>query len=164
VSEQNKITPVLEVNGLCVSAQARKRQLTPIVSDINFSIAPGKVTALIGESGSGKTTIALACLGFARPGCVINAGAVKLGDVDVLKLSNLERLRIRGKDIAYIAQSAAAAFNSALTINRQVTETAVINGIMSKAQATTKAISLYRELDLPEPETIGNRYPHQRDC
>jgi len=161
VSEQNKITPVLEVNGLCVSAQARKRQLTPIVSDINFSIAPGKVTALIGESGSGKTTIALACLGFARPGCVINAGAVKLGDVDVLKLSNLERLRIRGKDIAYIAQSAAAAFNSALTINRQVTETAVINGIMSKAQATTKAISLYRELDLPEPETIGNRYPHQ---
>jgi len=86
VSEINQISPVFEVEGLCVSAQTRKRQLTPIVSDISFSIVPGKVTALIGESGSGKTTISLACLGFARAGCVINAGAVKLGDVDVLKL------------------------------------------------------------------------------
>lgn len=161
MSEQNHITPVFEVNGLCVSAQSRKRQLTPIVSDINFSIEPGKVTALIGESGSGKTTISLACLGFARAGCIINAGSARLGDVDILKLSSQQRRSIRGKDIAYIAQSAAAAFNSSLTINRQVTETAVINGIMSQSQATDKAISLYRELDLPEPETIGNRYPHQ---
>ncbi len=161
MNEQNQITPVFEVNGLCVSAQSRKRHLTPIVSDINFSIEPGKVTALIGESGSGKTTIALACLGFARAGCIVNAGSAKLGDVDVLKLSNHQRRSIRGKDIAYIAQSAAAAFNSSLTINRQVTETAVINGIMSQTQATDKAISLYRELDLPEPETIGQRYPHQ---
>ncbi len=159
--EPNPITPVLEVKGLCVSAQNRKKQLTPIVSDISFSIAPGKVTALIGESGSGKTTISLACLGFARAGCVINAGEVKLGDVDVLRLSNAQRRAIRGKDIAYIAQSAAAAFNSALTLNRQVTETAVINGILSQEEATAKAISLYRELDLPEPETIGDRYPHQ---
>lgn len=154
-------TAVLDVNGLCVSAQNRKRQLTPIVSDINFSIAPGKVTALIGESGSGKTTISLACMGFARAGCVINGGEIKLGDVDVLKLSNAQRRAIRGKEIAYIAQSAAAAFNSALTLNRQVTETAVINGIMSQAQATQKAISLYRELDLPDPQAIGDRYPHQ---
>lgn len=152
---------VLEVSGLCVSAKNHKRQLTPIVTDINFSIAPGKVTALIGESGSGKTTISLACLGFARAGCVINAGKVILDNVDVLSLSNTQRRAIRGKDIAYIAQSAAAAFNSALTLNRQVTETAVITGVMSQAQANEKAIALYRELDLPDPETIGNRYPHQ---
>lgn len=153
--------PVLEVNGLCVSVQDRKRQLTTIVSDISFSIQAGKVTALIGESGSGKTTISLACLGFARAGCVITAGEVRLGDVDVLKLSNRKRRAVRGNDIAYIAQSAAAAFNSALTLNQQVTETAVINGLMSQAQATEKAISLYRELDLPDPHLIGERYPHQ---
>lgn len=161
MSVQANHSAVLEVRGLCVSAKNKKRQLTPIVSDISFSIAPGKVTALIGESGSGKTTISLACLGFARAGCVINAGEVKLGAVDILKLSNEQRRGIRGNDIAYIAQSAAAAFNSALTLNRQVTETAVINGILTQAQATEKAISLYRELDLPDPETIGDRYPHQ---
>ncbi len=161
MTERDANETVLQVNGLCVSAQNRKRQLTPIVTDINFSIAAGKVTALIGESGSGKTTISLACLGFARAGCVINAGEVKLGSVDVLTLSNAQRRAIRGKDIAYIAQSAAAAFNSALTLNRQVTETAVINGILTQTQANEKAISLYRELDLPEPETIGDRYPHQ---
>ena len=161
MTEPASSSSVLTVDGLCVSVQNRKRQLTPIVSDISFSIEPGKVTALIGESGSGKTTISLACLGFARAGCVINAGVIKLGDTDVLALSNAQRRAIRGKDIAYIAQSAAAAFNSALTLNRQVTETAVINGLMSQAQATEKAISLYRELDLPDPENIGNRYPHQ---
>ncbi|OED41698.1 hypothetical protein AB833_09115 [Chromatiales bacterium (ex Bugula neritina AB1)] len=159
--QANNQTPVLQVNGLCVAVQNRKQQLTPIVSDINFSIEPGKVTALIGESGSGKTTISLACLGFARAGCVITSGEVRLADVDVLGLSNSQRRALRGNDIAYIAQSAAAAFNSALTLNRQVTETAVINGVMSQSRANEKAIALYRELDLPDPETIGDRYPHQ---
>ncbi len=152
---------VLKVVGLGVSAKDRKGRLTEIVSDISFSIAPGKVTALIGESGSGKTTISLACLGFARAGCVIDAGEVWLGDINVLGLSNTQRRAMRGKDIAYIAQSAAAAFNSALTLNHQVTEAAVLHGTMTQPQANEKAIQLYRELDLPNPESIGDRYPHQ---
>ena len=58
-------------------------------------------------------------------------------------------------------KSAAASFNAALTVTRQVTETPLIKKLMSANEAAEKAVSLYRELDLPEPETIGHRYPHQ---
>ena len=152
---------VLTVSDLCVQAKDRKGKLTTIVEDISFTIEAGQVLALIGESGSGKTTISLACMGYARAGCEISNGSIHLGDNNVLKLPVKQRRNLRGKEIAYIAQSAAAAFNSALTLNKQVIETPLIKGLLSAEEATTKAIALYRELDLPEPETIGKRYPHQ---
>jgi peptide/nickel transport system ATP-binding protein len=152
---------VLRVEGLCVGAQEPRAGYISILQDISFSIAPGKVTALIGESGSGKTTIALACLGYSRAGCNITAGRVQLGKQDILSLSTSERRKLRGREVAYIAQSAAAAFNSALRINRQVTEPAVQNKLLSQQDADRKAQALYRELDLPDPENIGQRYPHQ---
>lgn len=153
--------PVLRVDNLCVSARERKVNSVSIVRDITFEIAPGKVTALIGESGSGKTTIALACLGYTRPGCHLVDGRVMLGDQDFFSLPSSARRKLRGKEVAYIAQSAAAAFNSALTINRQVTEPAILRGLLSQHDAVAKAERLYRELDLPDPQKIGERYPHQ---
>jgi len=152
---------ILRVSDLNVAARARDGSMVPIVSDISFSIEPGKVLALIGESGSGKTTISLAALGYARPGCVITGGVVDLAGTDILSLDFAARRKLRGSDIAYVAQSAAAAFNAALRLGLQVTETPIINGMMSPAQAREKAVSLYRELDLPDPEEIGRRYPHQ---
>lgn len=152
---------ILEVKNLCVSARDRKGRLTTIVESISFSLEAGKVIALIGESGSGKTTISLACMGYARPGCQIVSGSVCLDGVEILDLSFDQRREIRGKDVSYIAQSAAAAFNNALTLNRQVIETPVIKGLLSEQQALDKAIALYHELDLPDPRDIGGRYPHQ---
>lgn len=152
---------VLQVNNLSVDAHDRRTGNINIVRDISFAIEPGKVTALIGESGSGKTTIALACLGYTRAGCQIVDGQVMLGEQDILALSSSLRRKLRGSEVAYIAQSAAAAFNSALTLNRQVTEPAILTGMLSPADAVLKAQQLYRELDLPEPEKIGERYPHQ---
>ena len=63
--------------------------------------------------------------------------------------------------MAYVAQSAAAAFNPAMTINRQVTEAPRVHGTMPASEATERSIDLYRRLDLPDPESIGRRYPHQ---
>lgn len=154
---------VLRVNNLSVHAKDKYGRVTPIVNDISFSVDPGKVVALIGESGSGKTTIAMACMGYSRAGCYITEGHshVRLDGTSVLDLDTAAKRKLRGKDIAYVAQSAAASFNSAITINGQVTETPVITGILSKAEALEKAVGLYRELDLPDPEIIGRRYPHQ---
>ncbi|AVS85467.1 ABC transporter ATP-binding protein [Paracidovorax avenae] len=132
-----------------------------LVDRVSFSIAPGEVLALIGESGSGKTTTALALMGHAREGCSISGGSVRIGDVDVLGLSAAGQRTLRGRTVAYIAQSAAASFNPSRTLMDQVVEPARIHGTLPRAEAEAKAVQLFRELALPDPDTIGSRYPHQ---
>lgn len=148
-------SPVV-VQGLRVCAGA-----VPLVDDLSFSIQPGEVLALIGESGSGKTTTALALMGHARRGCRIAAGSVRVGDTEVLGLGAAGLRRLRGRTVAYIAQSAAASFNPSRSILDQVVEPACLHGTLPRAEAERKAVALFRELALPEPETIGQRYPHQ---
>lgn len=132
-----------------------------IVRDVSFSIPKGEVLALIGESGSGKTTIALALMGYARAGCRIASGKVHIGDTEVLSLGAKDLLALRGRAVSYIAQSAAAAFNPSRMIIEQVIEPALIHRSMSRADAEAKAIALFRSLALPDPDAIGRRYPHQ---
>jgi peptide/nickel transport system ATP-binding protein len=149
------------VNELRIVAQAAGGAETPIVKDVSFRIEPGEVLALIGESGSGKTTIGLALMGYARRGCRIAGGTVRIGETDVLALTEAERRQLRGRRVSYIAQSAAASFNPSRTIMDQVVETAHIHSLMPRAKAEQKAVQLFRELALPHPDTIGQRYPHQ---
>ncbi|MBR0668372.1 ATP-binding cassette domain-containing protein [Roseomonas hellenica] len=151
----------LEVQGLEVVARNAEGVETPIVRDASFALAPGEVLALIGESGSGKTTIALALLGYARPGCRIAQGSIRLGETEVLALSARALRDLRGRRVSYVAQSAAAAFNPARSIMWQVTEMALLHGIASRQEAEAMAVALFRALALPEPERVGDRYPHQ---
>ena len=153
--------PLLRVQNLSVCVKDKKDNDHKIVDNITFDINPGQVIALIGESGSGKTTISLSCMGYARPGCFITDGLVELGDENVLNKSLKELQTLRGKEITYVAQSAAASFNGAMTINSQVTEIPIITKSMSRDEALTKAEKLYKALELPNPSSIGSRYPHQ---
>lgn len=132
-----------------------------LVDALSFTIRPGEVLALIGESGSGKTTTALALMGHVRRGCQISDGSVRIGDKDVLSLGAQELRALRGRMVSYIAQSAAASFDPSRTIMDQVVEPTRIHGTMSRAKAEAKAVQLFRELALPNPDTIGQRYPHQ---
>jgi len=158
-------TPLVSVEGLHVMARGDDGTETAIVRDVSFTVSKGEVLALIGESGSGKTTIALALLGHARRGCRIAAGSIRVGDTDVVKQgtpANEATLRsLRGRRVAYVAQSASAAFNPARMLIEQVIETVCVHGIMTRAAARAKAVELFRALALPDPETIGQRYPHQ---
>ena len=154
--------PLVEVRGLQVVARrSPDSPETPIVKDVSFSIPKGEVLALIGESGSGKTTIALTLLGYARRGCRIAAGSVRVGDTSVLDLGEAELCRLRGRKVSYIAQSAAAAFNPVRTIMDQVVEGALLHGTATRAAAEARAVELFTELALPDPANIGSRYPHQ---
>ncbi len=161
MNSDNSINTILQVQDLCVDVVDRHGKTQEIVSNINFSVAAGQVISLIGESGSGKTTVSLATMGYTRPGCEIRKGKVILQGEDLLSLDLSQIQSKRGSDIAYIAQSAAAAFNRALTIGSQVTEIATIKGLMTRQQADQHAVSLYKQLGLPNPETIGELYPHQ---
>jgi peptide/nickel transport system ATP-binding protein len=132
-----------------------------LVDALSVTIRPGEVLALIGESGSGKTTTALALMGHARRGCSISSGSVRIGDTEVLSLGAGPLRALRGRTVSYIAQSAAASFDPSRSIMDQVVEPTRIHGTMSRAQAEAKAVQLFRELALPDPDTIGQRYPHQ---
>ncbi|MBK0004565.1 ABC transporter ATP-binding protein [Erwinia sp. S38] len=154
-------TPMVSVENLKVTANSDDGREITLVSDIRFTVQKGEVLALIGESGSGKTTIALALMGYARHGCQIAGGTVHVAGTDVTSLTPSQLCQFRGNKVAYIAQSAAASFNPAMKIMDQVVEPVVIHGVMKRADAEKKAVELFRELALPNPETIGERYPHQ---
>src|SRR5271156_4026256 len=148
---------VLRIEGLRVETQSG----VVLVDGVDLELARGEVLGLIGESGAGKSTIGLAALTFARPGCRIAGGRIVLQGTDLRTLDAGGRSRARGVRVAYVAQSAAAAFNPAMTLLDQVTEGPVRHGLIGRAEARQKAVDAFRALDLPDPEHFGERYPHQ---
>ncbi|WP_027487984.1 ABC transporter ATP-binding protein [Allorhizobium undicola] len=152
---------LVEIRGLKVEATTDSGRRLEIIKGVDFDIAPGEIVALIGESGSGKTTIALTLMGYTRSGCRISGGSIRMAGKDMVRLGESERAKIRGRDISYVPQSAAAAFNPTKRIIDQVIEVTHIHRLMAPAQARQKAVSLFKALSLPDPEQIGQRYPHQ---
>ncbi len=151
---------LLEMRGLRIEGQADE-QWQEIVHGVDVVLRRGEVLGLIGESGAGKSTIGIASMGFARPGCRITGGSILFDVIDLMAASEDTKRRLRGARIAYVAQSAAASFNPAHKLIDQFTETPVQHGVKGRGEAEADAKDLYRRLQLPEPETIGFRYPHQ---
>ncbi len=132
-----------------------------LVDDVDVTLKRGEILGLIGESGAGKSTIGLAAMAYARAGMRITGGTITLAGTELRASTALYRRNSRGKSIAYIAQSAAASFNPGMTLMDQVCEAPVIHGVMDRAEAEVYAKKLFRTLQLPNPDTIGSRYPHQ---
>jgi len=132
-----------------------------IIKGVDITLKRGEIMGLIGESGAGKSTIGIASMGFARPGCRISGGSIVFDGIDLTTASEDTKRKIRGARIAYVAQSAAASFNPAHKLIDQYSETPIQHGILKAEEAEQNAKDLYRRLRLPDPDKIGYRYPHQ---
>ncbi|ABG31582.1 ABC transporter ATP-binding protein [Roseobacter denitrificans] len=157
--------PLLKVRGLKIGATifppGEKARDIEIVHGVDFDLAPGKVLGLIGESGAGKSTIGLASMAYGRGGVELTGGSVEVNGRDILQSGIRDIRRLRGAEVTYVSQSAAASFNPAKKILEQVTEAAILQGKFARKEAEERAVALFAKLGLPDPENIGQRYPHQ---
>ena len=132
-----------------------------IVKGVDLKLRRGQIMGLIGESGAGKSTLGLAAMGYTQPGCRIIGGSIHFDGVDLAQLPDKQKRDYWGNRMTYVAQSAAASFNPAHRLIEQTTRSTIRFGIKDKSSAYQDAFELYDALNLPEPETIGERYPHQ---
>ena len=160
----NKSSPkgdiLLDIKGLKIQGFSDEKW-HDIVNGVDLTLRRGEVMGLIGESGAGKSTLGLAAMGYTQPGCRITAGEIIFDGVDLAKLSDAERRKFWGNRMTYVAQSAAASFNPAHRLIAQTTASTIRSGLKDRSEAYNDARILYDALNLPNPEHIGDRYPHQ---
>lgn len=148
--------PVLRIENLAIAARN-----STIVQNIGFEVRSGEIFGIIGESGAGKSTVAMATIGLLRAGCQRVSGNVTLAGNSLFDLARPALEAVRRRKVSYVAQSAAAAFNPFYRLEDQITELAAIELGRSKQERRGLAADLFRELQLPDPDRFGRRYPHQ---
>lgn len=151
--------PILRVEGLRVNYSSNPR-LAPAVNGVTFSLRPGERLGLIGESGSGKTTAAMAIMRLLRPPARITAGRILLGDRDLLKIGQTELRRMRLRDLALIPQGAMSSLNPVMRVGEQIRDgIAAHRGRQDAGRLSARVAELLEQVGLP-PDVAG-AYPHQ---
>jgi peptide/nickel transport system ATP-binding protein len=152
--------PLLEVRNLRVEFPTRRGTLVA-VDDISFSIAPGEVLGVVGESGAGKSLTGAAVIGLLEPPGRIARGEVKLAGMRIDNLPADEMRKVRGREIGAIFQDPLTSLNPLYTVGQQLVETITTHLHMSQQQARARAIELLAATGIPAPERRIDHYPHQ---
>jgi len=157
---------LLSVQHLTIDFHAQRGH-TRAVADVSFEVGRGEVVAIVGESGSGKSVTSLALLGLlAKPAARIEQGTArfaseKLGEVDLLQLSEAQLQQVRGNDISMIFQEPMTSLNPVLTCGYQVVEALLLHTALTPKEAKARTIELFTEAQLPRPAQIFKAYPHE---
>jgi peptide/nickel transport system ATP-binding protein len=152
--------PILEIDQLSISFFTRLREI-PAVMDFSVRVMPGEAVGLVGESGCGKSTVALGVMqDLGKNGRVVG-GSIKFKGQDLSEMSAEELRDIRGNEIAMIYQEPMASLNPAMKIGKQLMEVPMIHEGVSKDEAYKRALEVVTDVRLPDPERMLNSYPHQ---
>ncbi|WP_299404478.1 ABC transporter ATP-binding protein [uncultured Roseobacter sp.] len=152
--------PILEIDKLSISFFTRLREI-PAVMDFSVHVKPGEAVGLVGESGCGKSTVALGVMqDLGKNGRVVG-GSIKFKGRDLGEMSDEELRDIRGSEIAMIYQEPMASLNPAMKIGKQLMEVPMIHQGMSEKDAYARALQVVTDVKLPDPKRILGSYPHQ---
>jgi len=154
---------LLEVTGLTTELPPSRGGERPVrvCDDVGFSIRPGETLALLGESGCGKSMTALSLMRLLPLGGRIIAGSVRLGDTDLLRLSEREMRRIRGGRMGMIFQEPQTSLNPVLTVGAQIAEAVRVHEGMPRKGVAARVVELLRAVGIPDPARRAEEYPHQ---
>jgi peptide/nickel transport system ATP-binding protein len=158
--DRTNAQPILEIDDLSISFFTRTREI-PAVMSFSCTVMPGEAVGLVGESGCGKSTVALGVMQDLGVNGRVVGGSIRFKGRDLAKMTPKELREIRGSEIAMIYQEPMASLNPAMTVGRQLMEVPMIHQGISRDGARARAIEVVRDVKLPDPERILNAYPHQ---
>ncbi|MES0169918.1 ABC transporter ATP-binding protein [Mesorhizobium sp. M0027] len=154
-----KAENALELHDLSVAYRVAGRNRA-VLRNLSLNIRQGKAYGLVGESGCGKSTVALTVVRYLPRNGSISAGAISLDGKDVMKLDSEALRRVRAESVSMVYQDPGKALNPSIHIGRQLTEIFELGGIMGKA-ATDRAIAMLNRVRISDPPSVMQRYPHQ---
>jgi peptide/nickel transport system ATP-binding protein len=152
--------PILEIDKLSISFFTRLREI-PAVMDFSVTVMPGEAVGLVGESGCGKSTVALGVMQDLGKNGAIVGGSIKFKGRDMSEMSDQELRDIRGNEIAMIYQEPMASLNPAMKIGKQLMEVPMIHEGIGAEEARARALEVVTDVRLPDPERMLDSYPHQ---
>ena len=150
----------LEIRSLSVQFRTEKGVITP-VNDVSLEVPEGRIVGVVGESGCGKTMTARAVMGLLRFPGRITGGSVFLCGREITGLPEKEKRRLRGAEMSMIFQEPMTSLNPVIRVGRQVEEAVRLHTDCTRAEAKERTMEMFREVEIPEPETRYNYYPHQ---
>jgi peptide/nickel transport system ATP-binding protein len=153
-------TPVLECKNLSISYYTRAGEV-PAVYDFNLTVNPGEAVGIVGESGCGKSTVALAIMQYMGKNGAITGGEIRFMGRDMRSMSEEELRQIRGSQIAMVYQEPMASLNPSLLVRDQLIEVPMVHEGIDETAATKRAAEILEAVRLPDPKRIMGSYPHQ---
>ncbi len=156
----NDDVPVLQIENIAISYFVRAGEI-PAVPDFSMTLHRGESFGLVGESGCGKSTVAMAIMRYLGHTGAIVRGRILFEGRDMAEFSAEELRRLRGSKIAMVYQEPMSALNPSLTIGKQLMEVPIFHDEVSKKEAYDRAIQVLADVNMPDPETVMTRYPHQ---
>lgn len=160
MSTTTAVTPVLECKNVNISYYTRAGEI-PAVIDFNLTLMPGESMGIVGESGCGKSTVALAIMNYMGKNGRVKSGQILFNGRDLQQMTEEELREIRGSQISMVYQEPMASLNPSMKIGEQLMEVPLYHENITEAEAKQRSLEMLAAVRLPDPERIMNAYPHQ---